>query len=217
MAGKSKTKTINQEEVIQETNDIDLIKENEKLKNEIAELKAMIQSLMAKNEKASKADDNNVNSEFFGIPLHKPIKVMSLFTGGLNLKQSDNDPSPYRFNSFGEVLPIIYNDLIKIISNQRKFFEEGYCVILDEDVIKAHGLDRFMDKILDKTTIEKILEYDDDKIKELFSKTTKQIRETIVDLIVDKIIKREYVDRNKIAIVSELYGKDLYEIAEQLK
>ena len=37
------------------------------------------------------------------IPMNKPIKVMSLYTGGLNLKKYDSDKTPVRFNRFGEV------------------------------------------------------------------------------------------------------------------
>ena len=142
---------------------------------------------------------------------------MSLYTGGLNLKKYEDDKTPFRFNFFGETQPILYGDLVKIISHQRKFFEEGYCVVLDNDVIKVHYLEKFMEKILDKKTIDKLLEYDDEKIRDLYNGTTKQLKQTIVDLMVDKIVKKEYVDRNKVAVISELYGKDLYEIAEHLK
>ena len=90
-------------------------------------------------------------------------------------------------------------------------------MILDDEVIKVHYLEKDMEKILDKNTIEKILDYENEKIRDLFVGTTKQIRQTIIDLIIDKIIKKEYVDRNKVALISELHGKDLYEIAEHLK
>lgn len=193
------------------TENIDLAKRNAELEKELEEMKALVAKLMAEKESV-KTEEN-----FPDIPMNKPIKVMSLYTGGLNLKKSDDDKTPIRFNRFGEIQPILYMDLIKIISHQRKFFEEGYCVILDKDVIKAHYLEDVMKKILDKETIDKILDYDNDKIKELFLGTTKQLRETIVELIVDKIMRNEYVDRNKVALISELYGRDLYEIAEQLK
>lgn len=202
MAGRTTKKT---------TENIDLAKRNAELEKELEEMKALVAKLMAEKESA-KTEEN-----FPDIPMNKPIKVMSLYTGGLNLKKSDDDKTPIRFNRFGEIQPILYMDLIKIISHQRKFFEEGYCVILDKDVIKAHYLEDVMKKILDKETIDKILDYDNDKIKELFLGTTKQLRETIVELIVDKIMRNEYVDRNKVALISELYGRDLYEIAEQLK
>ncbi len=214
MAGKSKAKTNTKT-----TENIDLVKRNKELERELKELKKKLETLMS--EKVSAVEKNNdikdENEVFPEIPMNKPIKVMSLYTGGLNLKKYDNDKTPVRFNRFGEVQPILYMDLIKIISHQRKFFEEGYCVILDDEVIKVHYLEKDMEKILDKNTIEKILDYENEKIRDLFVGTTKQIKQTIIDLIIDKIVKKEYVDRNKVALISELYGKDLYEIAEHLK
>jgi len=214
MAGKSNAKTNTKI-----TENIDLVKRNEELERELEELKKKLETLMSEKVSAveKNSDIKDENEVFPEIPMNKPIKVMSLYTGGLNLKKYDSDKTPVRFNGFGEIQPILYMDLLKIISHQRKFFEEGYCVILDDEVIKVHYLEKDMEKILDKNTIEKILDYENEKIRDLFVGTTKQIRQTIIDLIIDKIIKKEYVDRNKVALISELYGKDLYEIAEHLK
>jgi len=210
MAGRPSTKT--------NTENNDLVKRNEELEKELEKMKEMLQKLMAEKKVDTKQNSEAKEEEVFPeIPMHKPIKVMSLYTGGLNLKRYEDDKTPIRFNMYGETQPILYMDLLKIISHQRKFFEEGYCIVLDKNVIKAHYLEKHMSKILDKKTIDNLLDYDDEKIKDLFNGTTKQIKETIVDLIVDKIIKKEYVDRNKVALISELYGKDLYEIADKLK
>jgi hypothetical protein len=210
MAGRPSTKT--------NTENNDLVKRNKELEKELEKMKEMLQKLMAEKKVDTKQNSEIKEEEVFPeIPMHKPIKVMSLYTGGLNLKKYNDDKTPFRFNFFGETQPILYGDLVKIISHQRKFFEEGYCVVLDNDVIKVHYLEKFMKKILDKKTIDKLLEYDDEKIKDLYNGTTKQLKQTIVDLIVDKIVKKEYVDRNKVAVISELYGKDLYEIADKLK
>ncbi len=211
MAGRPSTKT--------NTENNDLVKRNEELEKELEKMKKMLQKLMAE-KKVDTKQNSEIKEEvevFPEIPMHKPIKVMSLYTGGLNLKRYEDDKTPIRFNMYGETQPILYMDLLKIISHQRKFFEEGYCIVLDKNVIKVHYLEKHMSKILDKKTIDNLLDYDDEKIKDLFNGTTKQIKETIVDLIVDKIIKKEYVDRNKVALISELYGKDLYEIADKLK
>lgn len=209
MAGRSSTKT--------NTENNDLVKRNKELEKELARMKEKVQKLMAEKQ-TSIAENNKTEEDILPeIPMNKPIKVMSLYTGGLNLKRYEDDKTPIRFNMYGETQPILYMDLLKIISHQRKFFEEGYCIVLDKNVIKAHYLEKHMSKILDKKTIDNLLDYDDEKIEDLFNGTTKQIKETIVDLIVDKIVKKEYVDRNKVALISELYGKDLYEIADKLK
>lgn len=210
MAGRPSTKT--------NTENNDLVKRNKELEKELEKMKEMLQKLMAEKKVDTKQNSEIKEEEVFPeIPMNKPIKVMSLYTGGLNLKRYEDDKTPIRFNMYGETQPILYMDLLKIISHQRKFFEEGYCIVLDKNVIKAHYLEKHMSKILDKKTIDNLLDYDDEKIEDLFNGTTKQIKETIVDLIVDKIVKKEYVDRNKVALISELYGKDLYEIADKLK
>ena len=210
MAGRPSAKT--------NTENNDLVKRNKELEKELEKMKEMLQKLMAEKKIDTKQNSEVKEEEVLPeIPMNKPIKVMSLYTGGLNLKRYEDDKTPIRFNMYGETQPILYMDLLKIISHQRKFFEEGYCIVLDKNVIKAHYLEKHMSKILDKKTIDNLLEYDDEKIKDLFNGTTKQIKETIVDLIVDKIVKKEYVDRNKVALISELYGKDLYEVAEHLK
>ena len=210
MAGRPSTKT--------NTENNDLVKRNKELEKELEKMKEMLQKLMAEKKVDTKQNSEIKEEEVFPeIPMNKPIKVMSLYTGGLNLKRYEDDKTPIRFNMYGETQPILYMDLLKIISHQRKFFEEGYCIVLDKNVIKAHYLEKHMSKILDKKTIDNLLDYDDEKIKDLFNGTTKQIKETIVDLIVNKIVKKEYVDRNKVALISELYGKDLYEIADKLK
>ena len=47
-------------------------------------------------------------------------------------------------------------------------------------------------------------------------KEFKNIKESIVDLIIRKIVNKDNVDKNKIAVISEIYGKDLYDLASHL-
>lgn len=152
------------------------------------------------------------------IPLNRVVKVMSLFSGGLNLKTSDtNNAQVVRFEFVGQTLPIIYQDLIKMIGNQRQFFEEGYCMILDKDVVKAHYLEKFYKKFIDGKVINNILEYEPDKIREIFSNVTGVIQQSIVDVVISKILNNEYVDKNKVSVLSEVYGRDIFELANKLR
>lgn len=195
--------------------DNELLKENKELKERLAKMEAMLQSLMVQQNTNTKEDNDDVISE---IPMNKTVKVMSLFSGGLNLKTSnDSNATVFRFNFVGETYPIIYSDLVKIIANQRKFFKEGYCMILDKDVVKAHYLEDDYKRFVDGKVINNILEYETPKIKEIFSNVTKVIQQSIVDVVVNKINNNEYVDKNKVAVISELYGHDLYKLADKLR
>ncbi len=152
------------------------------------------------------------------IPMNKAIKVMSLFSGGLNLKTTNSgDAQVIRFEYIGQIMPILYQDLVKIIANQRSFFEQGYCMILDKNVVKTHYLEEHYKKFVDGRVINNILKYDVEKIREIVSNTTPVIQQSIVDVIIKKINGDEYVDKNKATAIGELYGNDIFELATKLK
>jgi len=200
--------------------DTKLQEENNLLKSKLEKMEEMLTSLMKQNQELENRPEKIVEvvrdidktPEIVDIPLNKVVKVMSLYTGVMNLKTAENGKI-FKFNNFGDVHPIIYNDLIQIMSHQHRFCTEGYFTILDKDVVIAHGLEDNYKKILDKKVIENILTYDEDKIKELFSGTTKNIKESIVSILINKINGNENVDKNKIHIISELYGIDLFAYA----
>jgi hypothetical protein len=191
--------------------------ENEKLKKELEEVKKLLQQqAVQKNElvKVSEPDEDIIPE----IPMHKAIKVMSLFSGGLNLKTSnDGNAQVFRFEYVGQIFPMVYSDLVKVLANQRKFFEQGYCMILDKDVVKAHYLEEHYKKFIDGKIINQFLDYEIDKITELFANTTPVIQQSIVDVIIAKINNNDYVDKNKVTAISDIYGHDIFDIAKQLE
>lgn len=197
----------------------DLAKENQELKEKLSKMEEMVQQLIARLDSTTTHNTVATNTDTIPeIPMNRTVKVMSLFSGGLNLKTSNDDNATvFRFNFVGETYPIMYSDLVKIIANQRRFFKEGYCMILDPDVVKAHYLEADYKRFVDGNVINNILEYDVYKIREIFSNVTPVIQQSIVDVVASKIANREYIDRNKVAVISELYGKDLYEIADKLR
>jgi hypothetical protein len=197
-----------------------LQKENETLKNKLAKMEEMLNSLMTERLESSVNQSDSKPVEFEEIPeipLNKTVRIMSLFHGGLNLKTEQSGGQIFRFEMVGQILPIIYSDLVKILANQRKFFENGYCMILDKDVVKAHYLEDYYKKFIDVKTINNILDYDVEKIEQIFSNTTPVIQQTIVDIIVSKINKNEYVDRNRVLVINKAYGKDVFELACRLR
>jgi hypothetical protein len=211
MAGKPKTnKTVS-------AVDNSMASENAELKSTIAEMKKMMEELMTSKsqevKEVVKYIEVDKTPEIIDIPLNRVIKVMSLFRGQMTLMTQANGGREFRFNSFGTIQPIIYSDLLQIISHQQRFCDEGYFVILDKDVVIANGKEENYKRFLDKKQIENILSYDDETITSLFSNTTKNIKESIVAILVAKINSNESVDKNKIHLISDLYGVDLWAYA----
>ena len=198
--------------------------ENKELRERLLELEKKLESLadMKVNEQTKQNSNPAMYSDDYDdmpeIPMNKTVKVMSLFAGGLNLKTSRDDSAQvFRFEFVGETYPIMYSDLVKIIGLQRNLFTSGYCMILNKDVVKAHYLEEAYKKFIDGKTINNILTYEADKIKELFINTTKVIQQSIVDLIIQKINSDENVDKNKVGVISEVYGKDVFELAMKMR
>lgn len=210
MAGKQKINTAK----TSVSKDNDLILENSQLKSEIAEMKKMIFELMsAKKEEVVKYIEVEKTPEVIDIPLNRVVKVMSLFRGQMTLKTQAHGGKEFQFNGFGNIQPIIYADLLQIVSHQQRFCDEGYFMILDKDVVVANGKEDIYKKFLDKKQIENILAYEDETITSLFSNTTNNIKESIVNIIVNKINSNESIDKNKVHLISDLYGCDLFAYA----
>lgn len=200
-----------------------LVAENKELKNRLSKLEKMFNALTQQVEEKSKPfsvpKDIEPEEEIVpDIPMGKIIKVVSLFNGGLNLKTSDHgDARVYRFEELGQIYPIIYADLVQILSNQRRFFTEGYCMILDKNVVKAHALEEIYKKIVDDKTIKNILEYDVAKIREIVSGLMPTVQQTIIESVVSIINKNEYFDKTKVDVISSVTGKDIFAIAQRMK
>jgi hypothetical protein len=199
----------------------DLKNENKDLKQQLFQMQEMLKALSDQINKPKEKTEPIVEftdeDEYIEIPLNKPIKVISLFNGGLNLKTSRDDTAPIRFTGVGQIQPIIYNDLIKMISQQRKFFEEGYCKILDKQVVKTHYLENFYEKILDANDIINILDFDKDKIQETFETALPINQRAIVDLLIKKINNNDPVDKNKVEIITRIYGSDIFDLAHKMR
>jgi hypothetical protein len=137
---------------------------------------------------------------------------------GLTLyTQEKANGKKFRFSNFGDIRNIQFTDLDNCISAQHRFFEEGYVRILDSDVVKVYGLEEAYKKILTKKEIENILNYDKENLEKMLKKTTEQIRRVIVSFVVDKMLNNEYVDMNKVDIISKFYSRDLNEIVSFLR
>lgn len=210
--GRPPKKKVEEQVISQE----DILKENQELKEQLKQLMKRLDAQINEPKVAAVAieDDESVPE----IPLNKTVKVMSLFHGGLNLKTSEDATAQvFRFEHVGQVFSIIYADLVKIIGNQRRFFEEGYCMILDKNVVKAHYLEEPYKKFINAKVIGEILDYDVAKMTDVFSSTTKVIQQTIVDIVINKMLNNEYVDKNKVDALSRAYGKDIFDLVNKMR
>ena len=168
-------------------------------------------SELEKSQKADKtnnfkiADDGNTDEDdFVDINPLKPIKVISLSDGGVNLKTSnDGSAKKFRLDKFGHTATITYSDLQDVIATCRPFIEDGTVYICDKDVVRNNYLQEHYKHFLSVSTISNILSFPLDQIVEMVTNTTSAIQETIISLLVKKINNNEYVDMNKVDAIGK--------------
>src|SRR5258706_3975775 len=145
------------------------------------------------------------------------IEVMSLYPGKLNLSTEPSGKGKrFSFNDFGEVKRILYNDLASVMENYRSFMEKGYFYILNERIIRKHGLNDMYANILSKSMIEKILNCDSKLAVKLYQSATPAQRENIDSMLVQEMKVNE-LDLNIISQISKISGTDLSKLAEEAK
>jgi len=185
----------------------DLEKENELLYAKLAKLEDAINALSNPT--------SSVSTEM--IPMTKIIKVVSLYDGILNLRTAYGQAATiFKFNFFGDEQPIFYSDLVKCISMQQRFFKDGFVMILDEEVVKAHYLVEHYKDLLNKDQINSFLNFNEFEINSIYPKLTTQQKITVLQNIANKI-NANTADRNKVDIVSNISKVDLNELANKLK
>lgn len=203
-------------------NDDLLKKENEKLKNQLAEMMNMIKDLQTNNSKRENVsiEDEHINESetIKDVEINARILVTSITTGGVNLKTSnDGSARHFRFEKLGQTIPIIYEHLINCINTDRWLFEDGLIYISDPNVIREQCLEDAYKKFLTPETIENILNFDMNVIVDMVTSTTPAIQETIIDLVVNKLNHGGFIDMNKVNAIGTACNINIMELASKLK
>lgn len=171
-------------------NDEDAI---ESLRAKIAELENLLKKGVAPVEE----DETK-------IALDEYIPVMSLLPYTLVLStQAMGRGITKRFEKFGEIKKILYKDLVDMMEISQNFMKSGFYYILDQRVIRAHGLDEYYDKILTKEKIEEIMQSDAKSGLELYKSANPGQQKVIVGLLIEKMVENpNAVDMNLVDSIS---------------
>lgn len=204
------------------SNDDSLKKENEELKNQLAEMINIIKDLQtSKSEPENVAVENadiNKPETIEDVEMNARILVTSITTGGVNLKTSnDGSARHFRFEKLGQTIPIIYEHLINCINTDRWLFEDGLIYISDPNVIREQCLEDAYKKFLTPETIENILDFDINVIVDMVTSTTPAIQETIIDLVANKLNNGGSIDMNKVNAIGTACNVNIMELASKLR
>lgn len=141
----------------------------------------------------------------------KDVTLTSLTVGELNLStEGYGQGEVYTFSHYGEQQTIPYEDLKKLIKNNKRFIEGGNVFINDEEVVKEQKLVNVYKKLLSYDEIEKIFSEDKNTFEKIYNSMTKNQKEALKGIIYDKLDKNEKsVDMNIVQILNDDMGIDI--------
>lgn len=179
-------------------------KEVEQMRKQMEDMQSLIIQLTGKafseTQPVQYINDNN-----------KDVTLTSLTVGELNLStEGYGQGEVYTFTHYGEQQTIPYEDLKKLIKNNKRFIEGGNVFINDEEVVKEQKLVNVYKKLLSYDEIEKIFSEDKNTFEKIYKSMTKNQKETLKGIIYDKLDKDEKsVDMNIVQILNDDMGIDI--------
>jgi hypothetical protein len=200
MAGRPSTKTttpkVEEEKVVVIDNTEELNKAKEENKQLADMLKQMQEQMVAMQSQINQPQQVILNQNSDAT---KVVKVTSLLPNMLNLTTEPNGKGKvYTFRKFGEVKPIPFTDLQRIIIANETFFEKGYVVLPSQKEYENLLIGHIYDTILSKETVEKVILLKDEESVDIILDTTEDMQEKLISLIAENIVKGVSYDYNKI-------------------
>lgn len=179
------------------------------LENRISELEEMIKSMAVNANKVSEPTVNNI-TQYIG-DNNKDVVLTSLTVGQLNLStEGYGQGVVYTFEEIGEQQSIPYDDVKKIIKNNKAFIEGGNVFINDDEVIKSQRLENIYKKLLSYEGMLDLLNKDRKAFAKIFSGMTKNQKENLKGIIFDKLEKdSSSVDMNIVQVINEDMNVDI--------
>lgn len=197
--------------------EIELLKaQNEALQSQMAQLMEMFQNSMNKKEevvldtaKSEKVEEEIVVEDTTipeAPPYNKQIKVMSLSFGSLNLNDGTGGKPRLMFKKFGEVKTVLYSTLIEIVNNNKSFADNGLFYILDKSAVYHLDLTEQYEKIVDKQTIDRLIDMEDWEILAVTKDMLKTQKDMIVELIRERAYRDSKISLNKVTLIGQQCG-----------
>lgn len=200
---------------------------NRELESKVDKLSTLLEKLLVKQEetaqKTSNEIDNNVNNTsnrsfnaYSNIePTRRILLVNMVNAGGTYITHNNKS---IRFDYFGHVQPVRFEDLESLVSKYRDYFENLEIRILDNEAIDALYLREAYNKYdISVEEMENIISLKpQDMIKKIQSLNT-SLQESVLSLIIMNIAKNntKYMDRNKWDVINNTFNINIQDFANK--
>jgi hypothetical protein len=188
------------------------ISETEFLKQQLAAMQLQLNVLL--NNKTNDNSGDDTLDEDIKINKDDYIRIMSLCPNTLALSTTTKK---FIFRDYKEVKRILYSDVVEILEKQPHFANAGIFYIMDDRVIRRHGLNDVYAKLLTKDKLEEIINGSGDTAFGVFKTANKNQQQFIVETLIEKVRDGLEVDMNLVYAISRESKIDIIAKAEEAK
>lgn len=167
---------------------------------EIADLKAQIAKLQEMLASQSQPIEEKKSSK-------KAIKFVNLGTGTVVLKGTRFWEISGQFNS--RMIPEA--EARAIVSNSPNLLTSGVVCVPDPEFLAEYDIDVNYD-VLSEKELRSLLTKSADNISYIYQNTSDEQKQIIVNMIIERKHKNQYVDANVLVEISKLCGRDLSQV-----
>ena len=136
------------------------------------------------------------------------VPIMNVTNGKL-VYQSRKSGSEFQFEQYGDIEYIELYELLTMRSSQRKFLDEPYVIVLDDEVADYLGLSNMYKKLTHATEIDRIFKLPLEQFTNIVESTPKGLAHLIISKAKEKIATGEFDSVQKIQVLEEIYKVQL--------
>ncbi|MGG4105155.1 hypothetical protein AAXB25_14660 [Paenibacillus lautus] len=113
------------------------------------------------------------------IDRNEMVPIMNV-TNGTLIYTSRKTGTELQFSEYGDIEYVDYQELLTMKSSQRRFFDEPFILVMDDDVVDALGLTKMYSNMKNPDQIDKIFNMNQREFEDIVEKSPKGIKFLIV-------------------------------------
>lgn len=172
------------EEKVVENHSNDLLKQ---MQEQMALMMKQMESLKAENESLKEAKKTVSDVEPVVVPKRKAdidrnkiIPVMNVTAGHL-VYLSRRSGAEWNWSKYGDIEYMEMQEIVTMRSSQRKFLDEPFILILDDEAVSYLGLERMYEKMIKPNNIDRVFRMSNEEFKDVVEQAPKGIQILIVN------------------------------------
>jgi hypothetical protein len=152
----------------------------------------------------SKAKEKNIRRKEM-LDKQMLVPIMNVTNGRL-IYQSRKTGSEFRFERYGDIEYMELYELLTMRSGHRRFLDEPFIIVLDEEVAEFLGLSNSYKKLTHATEIDGIFDFQLEQFEDVIESIPKGLAHLVVSKAKEKIESKQLDSVQKVQAIEKVFN-----------